>query len=144
MDNFDYKGYLKNNPLLTESLHENSRTDVEQEGYEDGFKDAKTDIKTSLSKMKVSELKSKIKEDILSMLSEDEEEEDINLDVDVDFEDTDVDINDEDGLSPEEKVIQNSLQAALNSSNSIGNQKLSDQIGNTITFFTREYIVGRK
>jgi len=143
MDNFDYKDYLKNNPLLTESLHENSRTDAEQEGYKDGFKDAKTDVKSSLSKMKVSELKSKIKEDILSMLSE-EEEEDINLDVDVDVDDTEVDINDEDGLSPEEKVIQNSLQAALNSSNSIGNQKLSDQIGNTITFFTREYIVGRK
>ena len=26
--------------------------------------------------------------------------------------------------------------------NALGNEKLADQIGNTITFFTREYVVG--
>ena len=43
----------------------------------------------------------------------------------------------------EEEVIQDSLKAAMDSANALGNDKLADQIGNTITFFTREYVVGR-
>jgi hypothetical protein len=153
MDTFDYKNYLKNNPLLTESISEDARTDAEQEGYKDGFDDAKDDIKKSLSKMKVSELKAKIKEDILSVLSE--ADEDVNVDVDsedadvnvdapgdeIDIEDTPTDTTVNVGLSKEEKVVQDSLQAALESANSLGDEKLADQIGNTITFFTRQYVV---
>ena len=155
MDNFDYKNYLKNNPLLNESISEDARTDAEQEGYKDGFDDAKADIKQSLYKMKVSELKAKIKEDILSVLSEADEEVDVNVDtpeadVNVDAEGDKIDIEDKGvdatvnvGLSKEEEVVQDSLQAAMEAANSLGNQKLADQIGNTITFFTREYVVGR-
>ena len=155
MDTFDYKNYLKNNPLLNESISEDARTDAEQEGYKDGFDDAKADIKQSLSKMKVSELKAKIKEDILSVLSEADEEVDVDVDtpeadVNVDAEGDKIDIKDKGvdatvnvGLSKEEEVVQDSLQAAMEAANSLGNQKLADQIGNTITFFTREYVVGR-
>jgi len=155
MDTFDYKNYLKINPLLTESISEDARTDAEQEGYKDGFDDAKADIKQSLSKMKVSELKAKIKEDILSVLSEADEEVDVDVDtpeadVNVDAEGDKIDIKDKGvdatvnvGLSKEEEVVQDSLQAAMEAANSLGNQKLADQIGNTITFFTREYVVGR-
>lgn len=153
MDTFDYKNYLKNNPLLTESISEDARTDAEQEGYKDGFNDAKADIKKSLSKMKVSELKAKIKEDILSVLSEAEEEVDVNVDdaetdVNVDAAGDEVNIEDKPtdatvdvGLSKEEKIVQDSLQAALETANSLGDEKLADQIGNTITFFTRQYVV---
>lgn len=164
MDNFDYQAYLKNNPLLKED----ERTDAEQEGYKDGFDDAKDDIKDTLSKMKVSEFKEKIRTEILSTLSEEsqyeaslyseaeideeverflkeaDEEVDVNVDGDnIDIEDKGVDATIEVGLSPEEKVVQDSLQAAMEAANSLGNQKLADQIGNTITFFTREYVVGR-
>ena len=132
-------------------ISENARTDAEEEGYKDGIKDEKEDIK----KMKVSELKAKIREDILSELALTEEEE---VDVDVDFEDeVDVDVEGDDieidrpavkakvnvGLSPEEEIIQDSLKAAMDAADAIGNDKLGDQIGNTITFFTREYVVGR-
>ena len=138
-----------------EGLEEDARTDAEQEGYKDGFDDAKDDVKDALSKMKVSELKAKIREDILSELALTEEEE---VDVDVDFEDeVDVDVEGDDieidrpavkakvnvGLSPEEEIIQDSLKAAMDAADSLGNDKLADQIGNTITFFTREYVVGR-
>ena len=50
MENFDYRNYLKNNPLtsekpedkmITENINEDARTDAEQEGYKDGFNDAK-------------------------------------------------------------------------------------------------------
>ena len=79
MKNFDYRNYLKNNPLtsekpedkmITENINEDARTDAEQEGYKDGFNDAKKDVKDALSKMKVSELKQKIRERILSELEE--------------------------------------------------------------------------
>ena len=200
-----------------EPVAENARTDAEEEGYKDGIKDEKADMK----KMKVSELKAKIKEQILAelSLSEAEEEVDVNkilsnggydeiddeellatvkgrlkgksnigakalnllvmkiedeeggnidfsegklseeeeVDVDIDVEDeVEVDAEADDieierkgvkakvevGLSPEEEIIQDSLKAAMDAANSLGNDKLADQIGNTITFFTREYVVG--
>lgn len=106
------------------------------------------------SKMKVSELKAKIKEDILSVLSEAEEEVDVDVDVedeveveagadDIEIERPGVKTTVDVGLSPEEEVVQDSLKAAMDAANELGNQKLADQIGNTITFFTREFVVGQ-
>ena len=127
------------------------------------------------SKMKVSELKAKIKETILAELSVQEggfeasdagsqyhaglyNEAEEDVDVDVDFEDeVNVDAEGDDieiekpavkakvqvGLSPEETIVQDSLKAAMDAADALGNDKLADQIGNTITFFTREYVVGR-
>ena len=136
-----------------EPVAENTRTDAEEEGYKDGMKDEKADMK----KMKVSELKAKIKEQILAELSLSEAEEEVDVDVDVEDEvDVDVEADDieiekkgtdikvEVGLSPEEELIQDSLKAAMDAANSLGNDKLADQIGNTITFFTREYVVGNR
>ena len=150
------------------SVGENVRTDAEQEGYKDGFDNAKDDIEDTLNKIKVSELKAKIRETILSELSEEsqynasiysEAEEDVDVDVDlgdiedevnVDVEPDEIDIEKKAvrttvdvGLSPEEEVIQDSLKAAMDAANQLRNDKLADQIGNTITFFTREYVVGR-
>ena len=105
------------------------------------------------SKMKVSELKAKIKEDILSVLSEAEEEVDVDVDVEdeveVDAEADDIEIERkgvkakvEVGLSPEEEIVQDSLKAAMDAAQALGSDKLADQIGNTITFFTRQFVVG--
>jgi hypothetical protein len=154
----------------TKPMKEDERTDAEEEGYEDGFKDAKKDMKDAMSKMKISELKAKIREDILATLAEADEvteaEEDVDVDIDDEVEaDVNVDVKDtvdvdaegdeidivkpavkakvEVGLSPEEEIVQDSLKAAMDAADAIGNDKLADQIGNTITFFTREYVVGR-
>ena len=117
--------------------------------------------------MKVSELKAKIREDIIEVLSEQEEDVDVDVDVDDEVEvDADVDVQDdvtvdaegddieiekkavrakvEVGLSPEEEIVQDSLKAAMDAASALGNEKLADQIGNTITFFTREYVVGNR
>ena len=172
-------------------MSENARTDAEEEGYEDGFKDAKDDMKDAMSKMKVSELKAKIRENILSTLNE-EEEVDVNKilsnggydeiddeellatvkgrlkgnsnisakklnllimkiedEVEVDAEADDIEIERkgvkakvEVGLSPEEEIVQDSLKAAMDAAEALGSDKLADQIGNTITFFTRQFVVG--
>ena len=133
------------------AVTEDARTDAEQEGYKDGFDDAKDDVKDALSKMKVSELKAKIRENILSTLNEEEVDVDIDVEdeVEVDAEADDIEIERkgvkakvEVGLSPEEEIIQDSLKAAMDAAHALGNDKLADQIGNTITFFTREYVVG--
>jgi len=158
--NRDYVG----NYRQEEGLEEDARTDAEQEGYEDGFEDAKDDVEDALKKMKVSELKSKIRNEILDTLSEAEEDVDVDIDAEEEV-DVDVDVEDEVsvaaggddieierpavkakvevGLSPEEEIVQDSLKAAMDAADALGNEKLADQIGNTITFFTREYVVGR-
>ena len=175
MSDFNYTEYLRDNPLLkvdpneeliTEikkegyddredesvSVNEDARTDAEQEGYKDGFDDAKDDIEDTLKKMKVSELKAKIRENILSTLNE-EEEVDVDIDVEdeveVDAEADDIEIERkgvkakvEVGLSPEEEIVQDSLKAAMDAAQALGSDKLADQIGNTITFFTRQFVVG--
>ena len=150
------EGYKDGMKDEKEDMKEDARTDAEQEGYKDGFDDAKDDVKDALSKMKVSELKAKIKEQILAELSLSEAEEEVDVDIDVEDEveveagaddieierpgvKTTVDV----GLSPEEEVVQDSLTAAMKAAQELGNTKLADQIGNTITFFTREFVVGQ-
>ena len=143
------------NKINKEGLEEDARTDAEQEGYKDGFDDAKDDVKDALSKMKVSELKAKIKETILAELSLSEAEEDVDVDIDVedkvevDAEADDIEIERPGvkatvnvGLSPEEEIVQDSLKAAMDAAQALGSEKLADQIGNTITFFTRQFVVG--
>ena len=139
-------------------------------------------VKEQSSKMRVSELKAKIKETILAELTlkEDEEDDreddelspeelankyagspmreaDEEVDVDIDVEDeVEVDAEADDieiekpgvkttvnvGLSPEEEIVQDSLKAAMDAAQALGSDKLADQIGNTITFFTRQFVVG--
>ena len=47
------------------------------------------------------------------------------------------------GLTADEKEIQDSLKVAYDNAVAIGDQKLADQIGNSITFFTRSHVVER-
>ena len=124
------------------------------EGY--GKKYEEDDIKKEemSSKMKVSELKSKIKEDIISLLQEDEieyetpleEEEEVEIDIEdkVEVEEPELDASvAQTGLSDDEKDIQDALKLAYDNAQAIGDEKLADQIGNSITFFTRTHVVER-
>jgi hypothetical protein len=43
----------------------------------------------------------------------------------------------------DEKEIQDSLKIAYDNAVAIGDTKLADQIGNSITFFTRTHVVER-
>ena len=194
MENFDYKNYLKNNPLLekedekiiTENVNEDARTDAEEEGYkdgmkdakadmkedartdaeeagyEDGFKDAKADMRDKLSKMKVSELKAKIRERILNELQEEEvnEQEEENIDVDVE-KDVDIDVTDKEEVDVDDESVESDIEVktmvpgedadvaavqglltkAQQQAEKLGDEKLLDQIGNTITYFTRAHVV---
>jgi hypothetical protein len=111
------------------------------------------------SKTTVSALKAQIKEMILASLLEEEPvaEADEDEEVEVDIEDEiEADAEPEmepamdaapeggaEGLSSDEKEIQDALKLAYDNAISIGDQKLADQIGNSITFFTRTHVVER-
>ena len=200
MSNFNYTEYLKNNPLLKPEVKDSLITES---------KEVTEEVQETSSKMKVSELKAKIKEDIMSLLQEEKEEDYINpgnteeeardreeylekfgmpphmreeednsseleneLMADLDEEITeaeedeeDVDVEDieaeieadeeevgggdidaidpEAGLTHDEQDIQNALKVAFDNATQIGDDKLADQIGNTITMFTRTHVVNR-
>lgn len=54
----------------------------------------------------------------------------------------DVGGGEQEGLSPDEKQIQDSLKSAYDNAMAVGDKKLAKQIGNTITMFTRTHVVG--
>lgn len=159
MSDFNYQEYLRNNPLLKEEVKDQLITEsqeIEEKDinltqdemdklHSDGDVE-KGEDKISY-KMKVSELKAKIKEDIISLLQEEEEDEvdvedEIEDEVEVDVEEPSMDTADA-GLSQDEQEIQDNLKLAYDNAVAIGDQKLADQIGNSITFFTRTHVVER-
>jgi hypothetical protein len=166
MSDFNYIEYLKNNPLFKGEKTQSTKLITEAQ------------MTPKSAKMKMSELKAKIREEILSTLSEnegidadelsmqdvfdmldneefedmedmpideakkDEEEAPAEEEMDTEVE-VDVEAAPASGLSAEEQEIQNSLKIAYDSAAAIGDQKLADQIGNSITFFTRTHVVER-
>ena len=144
MAEFNYTEYLKNNPLVQEEIKEKLLTES-LETTEEVTEEALS------SKTTVSALKAQIKEFILDSLSEEpvteEEEEDVEADiedeVDIDVEEPTIDAAPEVGLSKDEQEIQDSLKLAYDNAVAIGDDKLADQIGNSITFFTRTHVVER-
>jgi len=181
MSNFNYIEYLKNNPLFKGEKTQSTKLITEAQEA------------PKAAKMKKSELKAKIREEILSTLSEEEdyekmgreveygifpgsEEDDLTMqdifdmldneefenmeDMPIDEakgdeeeapaeEEMDAEVNVDveaapaQGLSAEEQEIQNSLKIAYDNAVAVGDQKLADQIGNSITFFTRTHVVER-
>ena len=182
MSDFNYIEYLKNNPLFKGEKTQSTKLITEAQEA------------PKSAKMKKSELKAKIREEILSTLNEEEDYEKMGREVEYgifpgseeddltmqdifdmldneEFEDVedigdmpideakedeapaeeemdaevnvDVEAAPAQGLSAEEQEIQNSLKIAYDSAAAIGDQKLADQIGNSITFFTRTHVVER-
>lgn len=164
MSDFNYIEYLKNNPLKetktqsTKLITEAQDTiDSLQKAADDTAKmpaerdEARNKMYAMKAKMKKSELKEKIREEILAALNEEEaideakKDEEVDAEVDVAVEEPAMDAEPapSQGLSAEEQEIQNSLKIAYDNAAAIGDQKLADQIGNSITFFTRTHIVER-
>jgi len=85
---------------------------------------------------------------------EDEEDVDVEVEDDLDIEseegseETEAEpenagVSAEAGFSKEEKDIQDGLKQAYDQAVAVGDEKLADQIGNTITMFTRTHVVNR-
>jgi hypothetical protein len=79
----------------------------------------------------------------LSEAKKDKEVEDTeDVDVTVGDEETTADVTTTD-VDPDVKVVQDALTQAQAAAEKLGDDKLTDQIGNTITFFTRTHIVDK-
>jgi hypothetical protein len=143
-DNFDLKKFLTENKVFEEFnpfMAEDARTDAEEEGYLDGEKDEKALLRDKIREMILAELS--LQETELDEAKKDKEEETVE---DVELEDTAEFESEPEGeatpdLEADEKAIMDNLEQALEFAKTKGDEKLIDQIGNTITFFTRQYIV---
>ena len=143
-DNFDLKKFLTENKVFEEFnpfMAEDARTDAEEEGYLDGKKDEKALLRNKIREMILAELS--LQETELDEAKKDKEEETVE---DVELEDTAEFESEPEGestpdLEADEKAIMDNLEQALEFAKTKGDEKLIDQIGNTITFFTRQYIV---
>ena len=171
MEKFNLKkAILENKATFLSSLVEGEKEyykDAEADDAEhiDALeKDMKDDKKSS--KMKMSELKAKIKEMALAEMNINEDtfaptsEEDFLAEVDailaeadeeVAVDDTEVSVGGEENMDvdttvevdPNVKAVQDSLTQAQAAAQKLGDPKLTDQIGNTITFFTRTHVVDK-
>ena len=168
MEKFNLKkAILENKATFLSSLVEGEKEyykDAEADDAEhiDALeKDMKDDKKSS--KMKMSELKAKIKEMALAEMNVNEDtfapesEEDFLAEVDailaeadeVAVDDTEVAVDGEENIDvdtttevdPNVKAVQDALTQAQAAAQKLGDPKLTDQIGNTITFFTRAHVV---
>ena len=123
--------------MIKMAMTEDARTDAEQEGYKDGFDDAKDDIEDKLKDMKVSEAE--------EVDVEDNEEVDVDIEKDVEIDDESVESDIEvkgsmPGENADEVAVQSLLMKAQEEAAKLGDEKLTDQIGNTITYFTRAHV----
>ena len=114
----------------------------------DHIKNLKKDIEDN--EKKLAKLKKDFKRDVVKEAEEVDVED--NEDIDIDIEDT-VDIDDEEtesdieiktsvpGESTDVEAVQGLLTKAQAEAAKLGDDKLLDQIGNTITYFTRAHVV---
>ena len=148
---------------LKKDFKDDVNEEMDKKYEEDDVK--KEEMSDEKKRMKVSELKAKIREQIIAQLTEQEEideQEDVDVEdnVDVDVErDVNVDVEDEvdvddksvesdievrtaiPGESADVEAVLGLLTKAQAEAEKIGDPKLLDQIGNTITFFTRKHVV---
>jgi len=99
-----------------------------------------------MTKIKLSELKELIKQNYalenIQSLQEKKEDEEVDVEVETsdDSEEIDVDVKVPETNTEEDRILQNLIRAQREAE-SLGDEKLLTQIGNTITYFTREHIV---
>lgn len=107
--------------LITESLEENI---------------------TSISK---SDFKNMIREMVLAEAKKDKKEEEVDVEMDAETKEIPTEETPtEDTPEGNPDDILDALKTALGGAKVLGDEKLIDQIGNTITFYTRVHIVGQE
>jgi hypothetical protein len=168
---FDFKGYLKNNPLLKETnininesqLRERVRAEIlsalkENDAYEGiGEFDSNKPARIKEFIMALNRLVDEYHAELylnndlfnaISMVIKYAQEEAMNLneaeEKDQPEEETPEVADVEPEITGDEKIVQDALTKAYETASKMGDKKLLDQIGNTITFFTRTHIVSNK
>jgi Holliday junction resolvase RusA-like endonuclease len=102
----------------------------------------KSALKAYIREVILNEAKKKKKEDVAP-------QEDIDIDMDMSTEETPTDAmapetSAEVDIDPKVKAIQDALNKALANAKALGDEKLVNQIGNTITMLVRTQVVGQQ
>jgi len=153
----DLKGDIEDNEKKLSKLKKDEPKDV-NEMYSSTYEE--DDMKEEMKDKKLTKesLKSMIREKITSILNEEsldeaeevnvEDDEEINVDIEkeVDVDDKSVESDIEvktslPGADADTDAVLGLLTKAQEEAEKIGDPKLMDQIGNTITFFTRKHVV---
>jgi hypothetical protein len=148
--------YLKKNGMIEETPRPNAYSDdaanlnreLEDFPFDTDEENMFTEAKKS--KMTKTELKEAIRQEILAALTEDnlteaedEEEEEIALDAETEetpADDTEAEPDDAAGDTTNSQDVQKELTDALEAAKKLGDKKLVRQIGNALTYFTRQQI----
>jgi hypothetical protein len=146
--------YLKKNGMIEETPRPNAYNDsVENSNldlygnhpYDNDGIDVSNESKKP--KMTKTELKEAIRQEILAALTEDnlteaedEEEEEIALDAETEETPADDTADDATGDTTDSQDVQKELTDALEAAKKLGDKKLVRQIGNALTYFTRQQI----
>ena len=179
MANFNYKDYMKNNPLLNEAQGDNDELDdslgrkhgkkkqdmkqrrADSENMEkakgkrkysgdkskdkvkESYDDMDEEMDMKKKKITVKEFKSQIRERILAEMNEEEEMTEADeIDIDDESSESKIEVDSElAGESSDVSAILGLLTKAQEKASSMGDEKLLDQIGNTITYYTRAHVV---
>ena len=144
-DNFDLKKYLKDNEVMERSnkyvaatLNEGNTKDELREKIKDMVMAEMAGMGDSLEEEMTYEEDgvAEAKDDVEEDESEDiETEEEVDV---VDTEDMPEDMPEE--AAADKSGIMGNLEAAIEAARELGDEKLIDQLGNTITFYTRQHI----
>jgi len=167
---FNLRNFLYNNPLL-EKEDTKKGNEEEQEHEEGAIKDDRDHIdaldadaeadEKKLKKLKKDKkmdvkeaaLRKAIQNEIVSILKEEEDvdvdvEKDVNIDVedevdvDKESEESDIEVKTEiPGEDTDTAAVLGLLTKAQDEASGMGDEVLMDQIGNTITYFTRKHVV---
>jgi len=146
-DNFDLKKYLKDNEVMERSnkyvaatLNEGTKKDELREKIKDMVMAEMAGMGDSLEEEMTYEEDgvAEAKDDVEEDESEDiETEEEVDV---VDTEDMPEDMPEEEDVVTDKGGIMSNLEAAMEKARELGDEKLIDQLGNTITFYTRQHI----
>lgn len=150
-DNFDLKAYISSKRILNEDFNPilNEDTDAFRQRLRESIHGILTEKKKTKKKSKKID---PMDIDIDSAFTK-EQPEDENIpqmgDEEISMDDNEQGIanpvgnisNEKPGFSKEEQEIQNSLKVAFDHAETIGDQKLATQIGNTLKFFVSTHIV---
>lgn len=156
-DNFNLKKFLSenktiqnSNPFLREESTEEKEAHLDAEKddaahIEDLEKDMEDDEKldeVEVTEEEVTEEEVTEMEDEITEAEEEEVEVEAEEEVEVEAEETDDVEIDAPEMEGDEGEILSHLMKALGMAKSMGDEKLTKQIGNTVTFLTRQYISG--
>jgi len=108
------------------------------------YQSGKQDFLQNVKEMKKSQLVKQIKEEIMSNLLEKKKKEDTEEISTEEETTTEESPASEFGVDPKITTLNSALKAAYDAAKGMGDEKLTTQIGNTITYFTRTHVVNKE